>query len=391
MNSNQYSHMETYQKKKEIFVHGHGVWLYDKDNEKYLDFTSGIAVNVLGHTPKVIFNAIKKQGSKLLHISNLFWNQPQIDLANLLIEESDHKDVFFCNSGAEAVEASIKIARKYGKKINKNKNKIIYFENSFHGRTMGALSVTSNTLYQDVATPLIPNTVKLSLSNIDLIESSIDELTCAVIIEPIQGEGGIISISNDVLIRIQKKCNEFKALFIFDEIQCGIGRTGNFFAYKNTGVIPDLICLAKGLGGGLPIGAVISNEKSSILKPGDHGSTFGGNPLVCAVAIEVVNIVSNKNFLDKVKIKSLYLKNKLAELKSKYPVIKEIRGEGLLLGIVIDSSTKEYVDELYKNKILVVGAGQNVIRILPPLNVTIEEIDIFLDGLNVIFDLFVKR
>lgn len=374
------THMSTYKRKDNIFSYGKGTWLFDNNNSKYLDFVSGIAVNSLGHSPDILVDVIKEQAEKLLHISNLYWNEPQLDLCDYLIKKSNHKDVFLCNSGTEAVEAALKLSKKYGKSKSPEKNQIVYFKNSFHGRSMGALSVTGKKAYQEIVTPLIPNTLCITLDDISNIDSYVTDKTCAVIIEPIQGEGGVNTISNSVLKTIKNSCTSNDALLIFDEVQCGIGRTGTFFAYESTEVIPDIICLAKGLGGGIPIGAVLANDKASVFTYGDHGSTFGGNPLSCSVANKVVNTVGEEAFLKEVTDKGEYLISKVQSFKEKYGIIKKIKGRGLLLGVDFTVEANEIISEMFNNKILLVSAGANTVRLLPPLNVSYDEIDYFLNS-----------
>ncbi len=373
------SHMNTYNRKKDVFKHGKGVWLYDDCNHKYLDFVSGIATNSLGHSPDIIRDTLIEQSSKLLHISNLYWNIPQLELVDYLVKKSDHKDVFLCNSGTEAVEGALKLSKKFGKQISNTKNKIIYFKNSFHGRSIGALSVTGQKKYQEIVTPLLSNTICINLDNYDEIITNITEDTCAVIMEPIQGEGGLITVSNKTLKLIRDLCNKNNCLLIFDEVQCGIGRTGTFYAYESTPVIPDIICLAKGLGGGLPIGAIVANEKASVFSPGDHASTFGGNPLVSAVSSKVVSTIGDDKFLLEVNNKSKYIKEKLYKLIDKYPIISEIKGKGLLLGVDFKEKRNDIINKLYDKRVLVVGASDKTLRILPPLNVKYDEIDYFFE------------
>jgi len=371
--------MNTYKKKPTIFTKGKGSWLFDDQGNGYLDFVSGIAVNSLGHSPDVIIDVIKDQAEQLLHISNLYWNKPQLELSQLLIEQSNHESVFFCNSGTEAVEGALKLSRKYGKSISPDKTEIVYFKNSFHGRSMGALSVTGNSRYQEVASPLIPKTNSISVEDHKQIKEAITEKTCAVIVEPIQGEGGILTIPNDTLKYIKSCCETHDTLLIFDEIQCGVGRTGTFFAYEATQVIPDIICLAKGLGGGVPIGAVIANEKASVFVPGDHGSTFGGNPLVCAVANKVTEIISEPLFLSEVTKKGHYISEQLNKLRDNHPTLVKIKGRGLLIGVEIKENViSKIVDDMYSEKVLLITAGTNTLRILPPLNVSDEDIDTFI-------------
>lgn len=368
--------MNTYNRFDVVFTKGYGSRVFDINGKEYIDFVSGVAVNCLGHCHPAITNALNFQSKNLIHISNLYYTDKQIELAEKLIKLSHHKSVFFCNSGAEANEAALKLARKYGKLKGDMKNKIIYMKNSFHGRTMGALSVTGQIKYQSDFTPLIPNVQDVTFNNIDEIKKAIDDNTCGVILEPIQGEGGIICADKDYLLEVRKLCDTFDCLLIFDEVQCGIGRTGKFFAYENFGVIPDVVCLAKGLGGGFPIGAVIANERAdAAFTKGDHGSTFGGNPLACAVSSSVLDEIINKNILNNVIDISRYIKDKIYYLKEKYDVIDEIKGLGLLLGISLKIDTKEFIKKCFDKGLLLVGAGSNTVRLLPPLNLNYEDAD----------------
>ncbi|MEF9952767.1 MAG: aspartate aminotransferase family protein [Clostridium sp.] len=366
----------TYKRFDITFEKGAGTYLYSTNGDKYLDFVSGVAVNCLGHCPEVIKKALHQQCDKLLHISNLYWSDVQTSLAEKLVNLSKLSSVFFCNSGTESVEAALKFARKYGKLTgNINKTNIVYMKNSFHGRTMGALSVTGQNKYQEPFAPLIGGVVESKFNNIDEIKSIIDDNTCAVILEPIQGEGGIISLDKSFLKEVKSLCDKHNVLIIFDEVQCGIGRLGTFFAYENFDFTPDIICLAKGLGGGFPIGATIVNEKvSNILTPGDHGSTFGGNPLACAASLAVINEILDKNILEDVNKKSKYIFESLENIMKTNPSIKKVKGLGLLIGIEVDNP-QEVVLNALENKLLLIGAGENVVRLLPPLNVSYEEID----------------
>lgn len=369
--------MKTYGRFDVSFEKGIGTKLYDENGKEYLDFVSGIAVNCLGHSTPVIVNAIKEQSSKLMHISNYYWNSNSINLAEKLCENSHHDQAFFCNSGTEAVEAALKLARKHGKISGiENKNKIIYMKNSFHGRSMGALSVTGQEKYQKTFAPLIGGVEAVPFNDIEAIKQAMDDTVCGVILEPIQGEGGIISASIDYLKTVKNLCEEFNSILIFDEIQCGIGRCGSLFAYEKFGVIPDVICMAKGLGGGFPIGGILANTKaSSAFVPGDHGTTFGGNPLACAVSYAVITELVDGGIIASVDEKSKYIFDKLAKLKEKYPIINETRGMGLLIGISISTDVKTFVTECFNEGLLVVSAGENIIRLLPPLNVSLDEID----------------
>lgn len=368
--------MNTYGRVDVVFKEGNGCKIWDVNNKEYLDFVSGIATNCLGHSSLVVLDAISRQSKKLMHISNLYWSDTQMELAKKLASLSHHERVFFCNSGAEAIECALKLARKYGKIKNKNKDKILYMKNSFHGRTLGALSVTGQKSYQKDFMPLIPNTIEIEFNNIDDLKENFNDSVCGIILEPIQGEGGIINVNNEYLKTARDLCNKYDALLIFDEVQCGIGRIGTLFAYESFSVVPDVICMAKGLGGGFPIGAVLGKEDIvEAFVPGDHGSTFGGNPLACAVSLAVLNEITTNNILDNVKEQGEYICNKLNKLKEKYSIIEDIKGQGLLLGIKVSVDTKEFVKKAFEKGLLLAGAGQNVVRILPPLNVKQKDID----------------
>lgn len=369
--------MNTYSRFDLTIDSGYRSKIKDIKGKEYIDFISGIAVNTLGHSNPKIIESIKLQSQKVMHVSNNFWTKPLIDLAAKLSENSDLDQTFFCNSGAEANEVAIKIARKYGKIYgSKNKTQIIYANNSFHGRTMGALSITGQEKYQKDFAPLIPDTIAIDFNNIQNLKNAFNENTCAVFLEVIQGEGGILQIDNDFLKEARNLCDQYDALLIFDEVQTGIGRLGTLFAYQSFGVVPDIVTMAKGLGGGFPIGACLATKKAAeALVPGDQGNTFGGNPLACSVALTILNEILNKNLLDNVNAMSAYLTNKLKELKNKYPIIKDIRGKGLLIGMEIATNTKDFQTSCFKNGLLLVPAGNNTIRFLPPLNVKKDEID----------------
>lgn len=378
--------MNNYSRKNVTFVKGVGSRLYDENAKEYLDFVAGVAVNCLGHSSPVIIDAIVKQSKELIHVSNLYWNNTQIELAKKLTDNSDFDKVFFCNSGTEAIEAALKIARKKGNKQKMNKNEIIYMANSFHGRTLGALSVTGQEKYQKDYMPLMKGTVSTPFNDKENLISQVNENTCGIIIEPIQGEGGVICADKEFLLLARELCNKFSALLIFDEVQCGIGRTGSLFAYQDYGVIPDIICLAKGLGGGFPIGAVMTNnEASNVFEPGDHGSTFGGNPLACAVSISILNELIDNNLIKKLDIKSKYLYSKLSTLVDKHDDIISISGKGLLLGLKVKVEPAKVVDLCFEKGLLVVGAGKDVIRVVPALNIPEKDIDDFINILDEVF------
>lgn len=367
--------MNTYGRYDVVFEKGMGTRIYDENGKEYLDFVSGVAVNCLGHSHPSIINALYEQSKKLIHISNYYWNKEHTILAEKLIKYSDHSKVFFCNSGTEAVEGALKLARKYGKLKSDNKNVILYMNNSFHGRSMGALSVTGQPKYQQDFLPLIGGVKQIEFNNIEDLINNFDETVCGIIIEPIQGEGGINVADLDFLQTARNLCDKYDAVLIFDEIQCGIGRLGSLFAYTEFGVIPDVVAMAKALGGGFPIGAFMANERTSIgLGQGDHGSTYGGNPLGCAVSLAVLNELIDGSIIDSVAQKSAYITEHLLKLKEQYGIIKEIRGVGLLLGIVLEDA-KTFANACFTKGLLAVTAGPDVLRLLPPLNVSITEID----------------
>lgn len=367
--------MNTYGRFNVTFEKGIGTKLYDTEGNEYLDFVSGIAVNCLGHCHPSITKAIEDQSNKLIHISNYYYNTTHTALSKKIIENSNHNSVFFCNSGTEAVEAAIKLARKYGY-LNGGKSTILYMENSFHGRSLGALSVTGQEKYQEAFKPLLGGVKKIIFNDLQSLKENFTEDVCGVIIEPIQGEGGIINADINYLKELKSLCEQNNALLIFDEIQCGVGRLGTLFAYEKFGVIPDIITLAKGLGGGFPIGAIVANEKaSSAFVPGDHGTTFGGNPLACAVSLAVLNELIDGNIISSIDEKSNYFFEKLEKLKSKFPVIKSIKGMGFLVGVEVDYDAKEVITKCFNKKLLLVNAGPKVIRFLPPLNVSTEDLD----------------
>lgn len=377
--------MNTYERFDVIFERGAGSWLYDTEGRKYLDFVAGIAVNCLGHSHPAVVHAISEQSKKLMHISNLYWNEPQLLLAEKLVSYSDHQKVFFVNSGAEAVETALKLARKYGKiQGGEKKNRILYMKNSFHGRTLGALAVTGQEKYQKDFMPLMGEVEAVSFNDIEDLREKANQNVCAMIVEPIQGESGIIPAQQSFLQEMRKLCDQLDALLIFDEIQCGIGRTGKLFAYQSFGIIPDVICMAKGLGGGFPIGAIlVKDEAAAAFSPGDHGSTFGGNPLACAAACAVLDELMEKKVIEDVKEKSEYLMERLEELQKKYPAIQQIRGIGLMIGLCFDREVKEIVKKCFEKGLLVIGAGANVIRLVPALNIEKKEID---QGIKILQD-----
>ena len=372
--------MNSYKRYPVTFVKGEGIYLYDENNEKYIDFVSGVAVNALGHCSPVIKKAIQEQSEKVMHISNYYYSNEAIDLSELLCKDSDFDSVFFTNSGTESVEGAMKICRKYGNSQNTNKNKIISMKNSFHGRSLGALSITGREVYKTPFYPMIPGVIEAEFNNIESLESAFNDDVCGVFIEPVQGEGGINVATPEFLKKARELCDKYNALLVFDEIQCGAGRIGTYFCKDTFGVLPDVVCMAKGLGGGFPIGAIVTTgDASKVITYGNHGTTYGGNPLACAVSKAVTSTIKNDEFLKDVKEKVNYLKEKLSQLQDKFDFITKVKGLGLLVGIEVSITPSLITNEAFKNKLLIITAGENVIRFLTPLNVTKEEIDLFIE------------
>lgn len=381
--------MNTYGRKDICFTSGIGSYIFDNTGEKYLDFVMGVAANTFGHCDKDIVDAISNQSSKLIHLSNLYWNEPQMELGHLISEVSGMDSVFFCNSGTESIEAALKIALKNGMEKSEGKNKLICFKNSFHGRTMGSLKVT-NEKYQKGFSVDTKNVIVLEFNDLSALEKAFNSDICGVVIEAIQGEGGIVKCNKDFAQKLRSLCDENEAVLIFDEVQCGMGRTGKYFGFEHIGVKADVLALAKGLGGGIPIGATVVNHKyKDVLKPGDHGSTFGGNPLSTACGIEIIKKIERDNILKNVMDMSNYVKEKYKFIKEKYS-LGDIKGEGLLLGFDPGITNSKLVDEMFKNKVLVVAAGMNTVRILPPLDVKKDDIDLFFDKLDISMDKLTK-
>lgn len=368
--------MHTYNRFQTEIVRGEGVYVFDENGKKYLDFTAGIAVNSLGYGNEDCIKAVEEQLHKFNHCSNLYYSRPQAEVAEILVKNSCFEKVFFCNSGAEATETMIKIARKFGKTKGENCSKIITMKNSFHGRTTGAITATGQTKYQKSFTPLLPDIVYAEFNDIESIKELADEKTCAVIVEPMQGEGGMKPATKEFLKDLRKFCNENNILLGFDEVQCGIGRTGELFAYQSYGVEPDMVGMAKGLANGIPIGAVAAKGiASTILEAGDHASTFGGNPLACSAAKVVLTKLKKENLLQNVKDTGAYLKNKLSKLVEKYDFVKEVRGLGLMLGLELTIPAKDILNKCMKKNLLLIGAGVNIIRFVPPLIITKADAD----------------
>ena len=368
--------LHTYNRTPVVFDRGEGVYLYDVEGKQYLDFAAGIAVFGLGYHNQTFDNAVKAQVDKLIHTSNLYYNVPAIEAAEKLVKVTGMDRVFFTNSGTEAIEGAIKTARKYGiNKDGRTDHEIIAMNHSFHGRSMGALSVTGNPHYQEDFRPLIGGIRFAEYNDLDSVRALVNDRTCAVILEPIQGEGGIYPADPEFLQGLRALCDEKDMLLIFDEIQCGMGRSGKMFAFEYAGVKPDVLAVAKALGNGLPIGAFLTNEKAAVLVPGDHGSTYGGNPLVCAGASAVLDIFQNEGILENVNEVGAYLWEKLEEIRAKYPVIRDHRGKGLIQGLEFEENPAPIAQEAIRNGVILITAENNVIRFVPPLVIRKEHVD----------------
>ena len=374
-----------YNRKKISFKKGIGSYLITTNGKKYLDFCSGIAVNSLGHANPRLVKALYKQAKKVWHVSNAFTIPEGEMLAKKLVKKTFADSVIFQNSGTEATEVAIKVARRYFYSIGKpKKNRILCVKNSFHGRTIAAIFASGSKKMTEGFGPKVSGFDHFTFGDHNSLKKRISKNTAAIMVETIMGEGGIKVIPDWCLRDLRKLCNKKKILLILDEVQCGIGRSGDFFAFESSKVKPDIVPIAKGIGGGFPIGAVLMNKKvSKAMVPGTHGSTFGGNPLAMSVGNEVMDIISNKKFLNNVKNLSKYFLENLNDIKDKYPnIIKQIRGKGLLIGIQLHKDQALFIKKLMENKLLTIKAAENVIRILPPLNVKKSEIDIALKVIN---------
>lgn len=370
--------LHTYNRYQIVLDKGDGVYLYDYNGKKYLDFVSGIAVFALGYHNESYNNALKKQIDKLIHTSNYYYNVPAIEAAKKLKAVSGMDRVFFTNSGAEAIEGAIKAARKYAYlKDGTTDHEIIAMEHSFHGRTMGALSVTGNPHYREAFEPGIGNIRFATMNDIDSVKALINEKICAIIMETVQGEGGIHPADEAFLREIRKICDEKDILLILDEIQCGMGRTGYMFAWQKYGVKPDIMTTAKALGCGVPVGAFLLNEKvgAHSLVAGDHGTTYGGNPLVCAAVNKVLDLFETNHIIENVREVAPYLEKRLDELKEKYDFIIDRRGAGLMQGLEFDRPVAPYINSALDKGLMLINAGQSIIRLVPPLIITKQNVD----------------
>lgn len=388
--------MTTYSRPEFILTSAKGSYLYDLDQKKYIDFTSGIAVVSLGHSDPEISKIMYEQSSTLMHSSNLYHNPWTLELSKQLVDKTKQFDgmhdasrVFLCNSGTEANEAALKFARKHGKSISETKTEFITFKTSFHGRTMGALSVTPNPKYQAPFSPLIPGVHVATPNDIESVRQLINENTCGVIIEPVQGEGGVHPMDVEFLVQLKQLCKQNNAVLIYDEIQCGMGRTGTLWAHSKLPkeAHPDILTMAKALGNGFPIGAtMITEDVEKVLKVGDHGTTFGGNPLGSRIGCHVLGRIANDEFLANVNQKSEFLQLKLNQLKEKYSdEIVEVRGQGLILGVECKNDPSKVVEKARDLGLLIITAGGNVIRFVPPLTIENETIE---EGVTILDDAF---
>lgn len=371
--------LHTYNRFPVVFDRGEGVYLYDTDGKRYLDFASGIGVQALGYGNEEYKDALKNQIDKLTHISNLYYSEPMAEAAAKLVEASEMSRVFFTNSGTEAVEGAIKAARKYAwLKDGRNDHEIIAMNHSFHGRSMGALSVTGNAKYQEAFRPMIGHVKFADFNDLESVKALVNEKTCAIIMETIQGEGGIYPASEAFLKGVREICDENDILLILDEIQCGMGRSGYLFAWQGYGVKPDIMTCAKALGCGVPVGAFVLNDKTAqnTLAPGDHGTTYGGNPFVCAAVSKVLDIFKEQQIVEHVGEISVYLEGRLDALVEKYDFLEARRGMGLMQGLVVKGRpVGSIVSKALENGLVVISAGSNVIRMLPPLVIEKKHVD----------------
>ena len=377
--------LNTYNRKKISFKKGKGTFLYSTSGKKYLDFVQGIAVNCLGHANNYLIKSIYKQSKKLWHVSNAFQIPEQEKLAKRLKQKTFADYVFFQNSGAEATEAAIKFARRYFYSIGQpRKNRVLCINNSFHGRTLATIFASNSKKAIEGFGPRVDGFDHFNFGDHKGLEKAITSKTAAIMVETILGEGGIKVIPDYCLKGLRKLCNKKKILLILDEVQCGIGRTGKFLAFEKAKIKPDIVPIAKGIGGGFPIGAVLVNKKvASGMKPGTHGSTFGGNPLAMSAGNAVMDVMFKKGFLSNVKKNGKYFYDGLTKLKNKYPkIIKEVRGTGLLIGLALHKDQTKFIEKLLNNKLLTIRAAENVVRLLPPLNVNKSEINLALTILD---------
>jgi len=380
--------MDTYTRQPISIVRGRGTKVYDLEGREYIDFVGGIAVNSLGHGHPDLVLAIQKQAAQLIHTSNLYYTEPQVKLAQVLVDHSFADKAFFCNSGAEANEAAIKLARRYShEKYGAGRFEIITMKQSFHGRTMATLTATGQEKVQKGYEPLLPGFSYATFNHLAELEQAINDKTAAVMLEPIQGEGGVHIADRDYLKAVRELCTQKDILLIFDEVQTGMGRTGTLFAYEQLGVQPDVMTLAKGMGGGMPIGACLAKDAvAKAFGPGSHASTFGGNPLACAAALAVFRVLLEGPVLEQARRMGDYLGKGLSECKERHHVVRDVRGLGLLQGVEVEIDAKRVVSDCLRRGILINATGDHVMRFVPPLIITQTEIDRLLEVLSQIFD-----
>jgi len=380
--------MNTYARQPIVLIKGRGMKVFDSDGREYYDYVAGVATNNLGHCHPRVVVALQKQAQRLMHISNHYHNEPQINLAKMLVKHSFADKAFFCNSGTEAIEGAIKLARRYGREVlRQDRYEIITMSGSFHGRSMGALSATAQEKMHKGFAPLVPGFKFVPFNDIDAVEHAVNERTCAVLVEPVQGEGGV-NVPSDVYLKaLRHICDHHGLLLMLDEVQTGMGRTGKLFAYEHSGITPDVMALAKGLGGGMATGALVASDKAAqAFTPGAHGSTFGGNPLACAAAIASLEAILEDNIIiQAVEHLSRHFLQGLNDLKVKYPFIKDVRGKGLLIGAELDFEGKDIVTACLKEGFLINCTMEKVLRFMPPLIVSEEEIDLLIETLDRVF------
>ncbi len=380
--------IHTYNRYQIVLDKGDGVRLYDKNGKEYLDFGAGIAVFALGYNNKEYNDTLKNQIDKLIHTSNYFYNEPAAQAAQAITKASGMDRVFFTNSGTEAVEGAVKLAKKYAYlKTGSTDHEIIAMEHSFHGRSMGALAVTGNKHYREAFGPMIPGIKFAQFNDLDSVKALVNDKTCAIIFETVQGEGGVYPATKEFIEGVRKLCNERGILLILDEIQCGMGRTGSMFAYQQYEVKPDIVTVAKALGCGVPVGAFLAtDEVAKALVPGDHGSTYGGNPLSCAAAVKVFELFDKLDVLNNVRVVGDYLKNELEKIVADYDIVEERRGLGLIQGLQLSINPKNVIAQALDNGLILFSAGTNVIRFVPPLVITKEDVDLMIIKLREALD-----
>lgn len=369
--------VHTYNRFPVVIEKGEGVYIYDVNGKKYLDFAAGIAVSALGYSNEDYKNTLKEQIDKIMHTSNLYYNLPSVEAAKKLVEASGLKKAFFTNSGAEAIEGALKMAKRYAyDKNGADDYEVIAMNHSFHGRTMGALALTGNPHYQEPFGEMIPGIKYAEFNNLDSVKSLINDKTCAIILEPVQGEGGIYPATKEFMEGIRTLCDKHDIIMICDEIQCGMGRTGKMFAFQNYDILPDIITSAKALGCGVPVGAFVAGEKCcNSLVPGDHGTTYGGNPFATAAVSKVFDLFEENNILEHVNEVSAYLEEQLDNIVCEFGNVLARRGKGLMQGLVLKTPVGETVNKAIENGLLVISAGGNVLRMVPPLVITNDHVD----------------